>query len=456
MSSPGASSSRLFGTDGIRGTVNQFPMTAEISLALGKALGLLLRKKQSNSRVIIGKDTRLSCYVFENALIAGLCSMGVQTLMVGPLPTPGIAFITSAYRADAGIVISASHNPYSDNGIKIFSSDGFKISEELERELESLIEENNFEQHLPSASQIGKNSKIDDASGRYIEFTKATFPKALSLKEIKIALDCAHGASYRVAPLVFGELDAKVYVYGAHPDGLNINRKVGAIHPEVIQKAVIEHRADVGIALDGDGDRIIMVDEQAQIINGDTLLAICARNMKQCGRLKQDCVVGTVMTNWGVIKTLKEWGIELIQAPVGDRYVIREMISRKVNLGGEQSGHLIFSDHNTTGDGIIAALQVLAIMKEHDLRLSELSSSVKNYPQVLLNVPVQKKVPLGELEPLSELIARIETELGERGKVLLRYSGTESICRILVEGKKKKEIHAMASQLRELVLELIG
>src|SRR5262249_48230975 len=384
---------KLFGTDGVRGRANHFPMTVEVAMLLGKAVARVLRRHGGKHRVVIGKDTRLSCYMFENALVAGLNSMGVDTLMVGPLPTPGVAFITRAYRADAGIVISASHNPYYDNGIKIFSSDGFKLPDGIEEEMEAMITSHAFED-VPDDAQVGRNKRIADADGRYIEFVKATFPKGKTLKGLRIFLDCANGAARRVAPLVFWELDAEVFVTGNEPNGTNINSNCGALHPSVIQKGVIENKAHAGIALDGDGDRVIMVDEKGHIIDGDTILAICAQELKRREQLKNDRVVATVMTNFGVVKYLESLGIEVFLSKVGDRYVIQDMMANRAFLGGEQSGHLIFLEHNTTGDGLVSALQILRIMIESESTLSDLASCVKKFPQTLVNVQVKKKTPL--------------------------------------------------------------
>lgn len=443
----------LFGTDGVRGRANYFPMTAEIALALGKAAGLVFRRHGKKHRVVVGKDTRLSCYMFENALIAGLCSMGVDTLMVGPLPTPGVAFMVRAYRADAGIVISASHNPFFDNGIKFFSRDGFKLADELEKEIENLVIKGDFSSFLPRDEEMGRNSRVVEAYGRYIEFAKATFPKNKTLNPLKIALDCANGAAYKVAPLIFQELDAQVIALGVEPDGLNINKDVGALYPEKLRKTVIEEQADVGIALDGDADRVIMVDENAQIIDGDTILAICALDMKKRGVLKGDRVVATVMSNFGFLKTMSEAQIEVLQAKVGDRYVIQLMQERDCNLGGEQSGHLIFLDHNTTGDGIVAALQVLRIMIDTDSKLSDLASAVKRYPQVLENVPVKEKKPLEALSGVKAAIEEVEQKLGATGRVLVRYSGTENLLRVMVEAPKLKQANSLAKQIAEVVVQ---
>lgn len=446
----------VFGTDGVRGRANISPMTVETALALGRAAGKLFRVHDEKHRVVIGKDTRLSCYMFENALIAGLCSMGVDTLMLGPLPTPAVAFITRAYRADAGIVISASHNPYYDNGIKFFSSEGFKLSDDWEKDMEALIAENNFQDSLPSDWDIGKNTKIDDAGGRYIEFVKATFPRKLSLNNLKIALDCANGAGYRVAPLVFRELDATVFDYGIYPDGLNINDGCGSLHPETVQKAVIDHHADVGIALDGDADRVIMVDERAQIVDGDAILAICAEDMKKRGVLTNNTVVATVMTNLGIVQALEKMGIQVIRSKVGDRYVIKDMLQYDANLGGEQSGHLIFLEHNTTGDSLVSALQVLRIMMETDSKLSDLVAKFKPYPQTCINVQVTSKTPIDELPQVVEAIHKAEKELGDTGRVLVRYSGTEYLCRVMVEGQNDKHVHQLALTISEAVKNTIG
>ncbi len=447
---------RIFGTDGVRGRANVSPMAVETALALGRAAGKIFRTRLGKHRVVIGKDTRLSCYMFENALIAGLCSMGVDTLMVGPLPTPGVAFITRAYRADAGVVISASHNPYYDNGIKFFSSEGFKLPDSWEREMEALVQKNDFEDSLPADYDIGKNTKIIDADGRYIEFAKATFPRKLSLQNLKIVLDCANGAGYKVAPLIFRELDAEVFVYGNNPNGLNINEGCGALHPETIQKAVIDRRADIGIALDGDADRVIMVDENAQIVDGDTILAICARDMKKQGLLRNNKVVATVMSNFGFIKAMEELGIEVVKCQVGDRYVIQSMLEQEANLGGEQSGHLIFLDHNTTGDGLVSALQVLRIMIETDSKLSDLATIIKRYPQACVNVKVSSKPPLETLLQVRSIVESVEKTLGDTGRILVRYSGTEDICRVMVEGPKQKQVLQLASAVAQAIKQEIG
>lgn len=447
---------KIFGTDGVRGRANYAPMTVEIALALGRAAGKIFRSHAGKHRVVIGKDTRLSCYMFENALISGLCSMGVDTLMLGPFPTPGVAFITRAYRADAGIVISASHNAYYDNGIKFFSSEGFKLPDSWEKEMEDLIARNDFDDCLPAEFDIGKNTKINDADGRYIEFIKATFPRRQSLKNLRIALDCANGAAYKVAPLVFRELDAEVFVYGNTPNGLNINQDCGSLQPQLIQKAVIEHHADLGIALDGDADRVVMVDENAQIVDGDTILAICARDMKRQGILRNNRVVSTVMSNFGFLKAMQELDIEVIRSQVGDRYVIQDMLKYEANLGGEQSGHLIFLDQNTTGDGLVSALQILRIMTETDSKLSDLAAIVKRYPQTCINIKVASKPQIDTLTSVKNAIVDAEKILADSGRVLVRYSGTENICRVMVEGPKQKQVQQLATLIANAVKSEIG
>ncbi len=446
---------KLFGTDGIRGRANHFPTTPEIALLLGKAIAKVLRQDAGRHRVVIGKDTRRSCYFFENAIIAGLCSMGVDTLMLGPMPTPGVAFITRAYRAAAGIMISASHNPYYDNGIKIFDSDGFKLPDHIEKEIEALIHNNHFED-IPPDAEIGKNKRIDDVDGRYIEHLKNTFPTQKTLSDMRICLDCANGAAHRVAPLAFWELGGELCVRGDKPDGLNINQNCGSLHPELLQKMVIEEKADVGIALDGDGDRVLMIDEKGNIVDGDVLLAICAKAMKEHGKLKNNRLVATVMSNYGVIKHFESLGIEVFLSQVGDRYVIQEMLKNKAFLGGEQSGHLIFLDHTTTGDGILSALQVLGIMRESGKLLSELASSVAKFPQALVNIEVSEKPPLDTLKRVTQVQKDIESDLGREGRVLVRYSGTENLCRVMVEGSSQEQVERYAETIAAAIKSEIG
>lgn len=449
-------SNKIFGTDGVRGRANEYPMTVEVAMALGRAVGKMFKRHNGRHRVIIGKDTRLSCYMFENALIAGMCSMGIDTLMVGPLPTPGVAFLTRAYRADAGVVISASHNPFCDNGIKFFSSEGYKFSEEWEAQVEELLQTRQFEDSLPKDAEIGRNFKIIDADGRYIEFAKSTFPKHYSLKGLKIALDSGNGAGYRVAPMIFRELDAEVFEYGNRPNGLNINTGCGALYPQYIQSKVVENEADVGIALDGDADRVVMIDEKGHIIDGDMMVAICAREMKRRGILQKNTVVSTVMCNLGFIRAMEEEGIKVIQSQVGDRFVLQDMIKHGYNLGGEQSGHVIFSDWNTTGDGLVTALQVLGIMVTTGSTLSELATVMEKFPQTIINVKVKEKKPLDGLPKVKQVIKDVEDVMGSAGRVLVRYSGTEKICRVMVEHEDDKKVVEFANRIAEVLKKEIG
>ena len=447
---------RIFGTDGVRGKANHYPMTVEIALALGRAAGYVFRKAFKKSRVVIGKDTRLSCYMFENALVAGFCSMGVDTLMVGPLPTPGVAFITRAYRADAGVVISASHNSYEDNGIKIFSGDGYKLPDTLQDEIEKLMKDCMFDQCIPPDNEIGKNFKVNDADGRYIEFAKGTFPRKMTLEGLKIVLDCANGAAHRVAPLIFKELDADIFSYSINPNGLNINENCGSLYPDLIQKAVKQHHAHIGIALDGDADRVILVDELGSIIDGDVILAICARDLKENGLLESNTIVTTVMANFGMIKAMEALGINVVQAQVGDRYVIQEMLRFDSNLGGEQSGHMIFSDYNTTGDGLVTALQVLRIMIEKRKSLSELASFIEKYPQICINVKVKEKPDLKTLLEVQTAMQRGSDKLRGDGRLLVRYSGTEATCRVMVEAKDETVVQDVANEIAAAIKKSIG
>jgi len=448
---------KIFGTDGVRGHANKYPMTVEVALALGRAAGRFFKRDgQKRHRVVIGKDTRLSCYMYENALISGLCSMGVDTLMVGPFPTPGVSFITRAYRADAGVVISASHNPFYDNGIKFFSSEGFKLADDWEEEIEEIINFGSYKDALPSDRGIGKNTKVHDADGRYIEFAKGTFPRRQNLEGLKIVLDCANGGGYRVAPPIFKELDAEVIEYGVEPNGININENCGSLHPHFLQKKVIEHGADIGIALDGDADRVLLVDEKGEVVDGDMILALCARDMNNQGLLQNNAVVSTVMCNLGLVKAMEAEGIKVIQSKVGDRYVIQEMLKSGAKLGGEQSGHLIFADYNTTGDGIVSALQVLRIMMHTGKSLSKLASIMERYPQVCRNIKVEKKPPLESLPAVKEAIERVQKHLGKNGRVLVRYSGTENICRVMVEGRDAEDVERRAGVIAAIVQEEIG
>ncbi|MFQ5698632.1 MAG: phosphoglucosamine mutase [Myxococcota bacterium] len=441
---------KLFGTDGIRGCANLYPMTGEVMLELGRALAMVFRLGPDPDRihrVLIAKDTRLSGYMLEDALAAGLCSMGVHVLQVGPMPTPALAFLTADMRCDAGAMISASHNAFHDNGVKFFSHDGFKLPDEIEAQIEALMFSSRLERSRPSGEQIGRARRIDDASGRYIVFLKKTFPKSLSLDGVRIVIDCAHGAGYKVAPTVLAELGADVVPIGTEPSGTNINDGCGALHPERLQREVRRVRADVGVALDGDADRVLLVDESGQLVNGDQILALLGLEMQRTGTLERGTVVATVMSNLGLERALARRSVHLLRTDVGDRYVVEAMRREKLNLGGEQSGHVIFLDHNTTGDGMLTALQVLALTRRGERPLSELACVMEALPQVLRAEPVARKRPFDEVPELSESIRAVERELGSDGRVLVRYSGTEPVARVMVEGEQLDRIEALADDL---------
>ncbi|HEY3306920.1 MAG TPA: phosphoglucosamine mutase [Desulfuromonadaceae bacterium] len=448
---------KLFGTDGVRGVANVYPMTTEMAMQLGRAAAYIFKSSSKRRhRIVIGKDTRLSGYMLENALVAGICSMGVDVLIVGPLPTPGIANITSSMRADAGVVISASHNLFQDNGIKFFSGDGFKLPDEIELKIEQLIETNHIDSLRPIATEVGKAFRIDDAAGRYIVFLKNTFPQDMDLSGLKVVLDCANGAAYKVAPAVFEELGAEVIPLGVKPNGTNINAGFGSLHPEVISEAVKEHRADIGIALDGDADRVIVCDEFGNEVDGDHIMAICATDMLQRDILKKKTLVATVMSNMGLDIAIRKAGGKIVKTSVGDRYVVEEMRNQGYNLGGEQSGHMIFLDHNTTGDGVLSALQLLAIMRRQNKPLSELARVMIPLPQVLVNTRVREKVDIMTIAPIAKAIKDVEAKLNNEGRVLIRYSGTEPLLRVMLEGKDTYEISTWANEISDLVKKHIG
>ncbi len=445
----------LFGTDGVRGLANRHPMSPEIALALGRAITYVAgRGKTHTPRILIGKDTRLSGYMLETAIASGICSMGGRVILCGPIPTPAVAQLTVSMRADAGIVISASHNPYEDNGIKIFGSDGFKLPDEQEVELESLMDGAAggagaaLLAELPTGENIGRAEKLEDSRGRYVVFAKNTFPRDLLLDGVKVVVDAAHGAAYRVAPLVFQELGAEVTPLGVRPNGTNINKDVGALHPENVRAEVLKRGAALGIALDGDADRLIVVDEKGQIVDGDAVMALCAGRMLADGELKKGTLVATVMSNLGLERALAGKGGTLLRTGVGDRYVVEAMRQGGFNLGGEQSGHLIFLDHASTGDGIVAALQVLAIMVRTGKPLSELAhAAMERVPQILKNITLPSRKRLEEMGKLSAATAQVTRALGAEGRVLVRWSGTEPKLRIMIEGPDLAVIEAYASDL---------
>ena len=453
---PSEPSRRLFGTDGIRGVANVDPMTGEMMLQLGRALAYLIKNGSHRHRVVIGKDTRLSGYMLETALASGICSMGVDVLICGPLPTPAISQLTVSMRADAGAVISASHNPYQDNGIKFFSRDGFKLPDEIEMKIEELIANDELHHLRPTATSIGKAFRIEDAGGRYVVFAKSTFPKDLTLEGLTIVVDCGHGAAYRVAPCVLQELGAKVITIGAEPDGKNINKGFGALHPETMCKTVLKTGANLGIALDGDADRLIVADEKGRVVDGDAVMAVCGLDLLRRRALPKKTVVATVMSNMGLDQCVAKAGGRVVRTRVGDRYVVDEMRKNGYAFGGEQSGHLIFLEHATTGDGTVAALALLSVMVQSGKPISELAKVMEVYPQAQLNLAVREKPELGSLPAVMRAIRDVEKKLGSEGRVLVRYSGTEAKVRVLVEGPQKKLIDGYADDIAAELKKAIG
>lgn len=448
---------KLFGTDGIRGKANIYPITAEIALKIGMAVGEFFKNENKNkkTKILIGKDTRVSGYMIEYAITAGIVSMGADVLLVGPMPTPAIAHLTKSFAADAGIVISASHNPSEDNGIKFFDKNGYKLFEKDEKEIEKLALKNNFKTQNFTGDKIGRAKRIDDAAGRYIEFAKASIQNQ-SLKGIKIALDCANGAAYKIAPLIFEELGAEVITINNSPNGLNINKNSGALHPEIVSKIVKKSKADIGISLDGDADRIIICDENGETLDGDEIIAICAKELKEKNLLKDNVVVSTIMGNMGLQTSLKNIGIDMIRTDVGDKYVAKKMRDINASLGGEQSGHIIFSDYASTGDGIITGLQILKIMQNSKKKISQLKKVMTKYPQIIVNVKVKAKKPIDSMTDVKNAIISAEKELLKNGRINVRYSGTENKCRVMVEGKDSKKIEAIANRIAEIIRKEIG
>ena len=447
---------KLFGTDGIRGEANQYPMDGPFAFSLGQALAYVLRNRNPQSKIVLGRDTRISGPMIESALAAGIMSMGATPLLVGILPTPGIAFMTRSAPADAGIVISASHNPYQDNGIKIFSGDGFKLSDSDEETIEGLVLDKDLKTKCPSAGDLRSSFTLGDAERRYIDFLKSTFSRDLSMKGMKIVLDVANGATHRVAPDVFNEMGATVHVIHNHPDGININDHCGSQHTQDLEKEVVAKGAAIGLAFDGDGDRLIAVDEKGQRLTGDQILVICAKVMKGLGSLKNNLLVTTVMSNLGLRMACEKYGFDYHASKVGDRYVLETMRRLDGILGGEDSGHVIFLGHHTTGDGILAALQLIAAMVRVNKPLSELAGWMDIYPQKLINVKVESKPEISTVPEIVEVIAQAENDLGEQGRVLVRYSGTENLCRIMVEGPTEEITEKYCSKIAESVKLILG
>jgi phosphoglucosamine mutase len=459
MSSP----KKIFGTDGVRGTANIEPVTAETALKLGRAAGYVFKNLESRSRghgrhrIVLGKDTRLSGYMLENAISSGILSMGVDVLFIGPLPTPGVAYVTRSLRADAGIVITASHNPYADNGIKFFHADGYKLDDKIEDRIEHLVFSGEIETIRPTADAIGKAVRIDDALGRYIEYAKASFPRGLTLEGMRVVVDCAHGAAYRSTPSVLLELGADVVVYSDRPDGMNINRNCGSMHPQNLCRKVVEHQAHLGIAHDGDADRVLLCDEMGALIDGDDILAMAGLDMLARGTLAGKTIVSTIMSNAGLEAVITEAGGRVVRTAVGDKNVIDEMLRNGFNLGGEQSGHLIFRDYSSTGDGLVSALQILRIMKERDKPLSQLARCWTRFPQLVTNVRVREKIPFEDLDGLARLVAEAETALkAQGGRLLLRYSGTEPKARLLLEGHDAAALEVWSKRIGDVIQKLIG
>jgi phosphoglucosamine mutase len=454
---------RIFGTDGVRGVANVEPVTAETALKLGRAAAHVFTQlnprtipEGTRPKIVLGKDTRLSGYMLENALVAGITSLGVDVLLIGPLPTPGVAYITRSLRADAGIVLSASHNPYEDNGIKFFRHDGYKLDDQIEEQIETLVFTGKIDNIRPTAGKIGRAKRIDDALGRYVEYAKASFPRTMSLEEMRIAVDVANGAAYKSTPCILRELGAKVMVAHNEPNGININAECGSTHPEEIQRLVKQTGASVGITHDGDADRVLLCDEEGELVDGDEILAVAAVDLLKSKHLRNDTLVATIMSNFGLDETVAEHGGKVVRAKVGDRYVLEEMMKQNLNLGGEQSGHIIFRDFTTTGDGIISALQILRIMHATGQPLSKLKTCLKKYPQAQRNLKVKAKPPIEELREVVKLRDEVERELAGKGRVLLRYSGTEPKIRVLIEGRERAKIDQQANRIAEAIQHAIG
>ena len=459
----GMQTKKIFGTDGVRGVANVEPVTAETTLKLGRAAAYVFaelnpRRTPAGARpkIVLGKDTRLSGYMLENALVAGITSLGADVLLIGPLPTPGVAYITRSLRADAGIVLTASHNSYEDNGIKFFRYDGYKLDDQIEARIEQLVSTGEIDAIRPTANKIGRATRIDDALGRYVEFAKASFPRKMSLEEMRVSVDVANGAAYKSTPCILRELGADVAVSHNEPNGMNINDACGSTHPEEIQRIVQMNRADVGITHDGDADRVLLCDENGAIVDGDEILAIAAVDLLRRGQLRDKTLVATVMSNFSLDETITANGGRVVRTKVGDRYVIEEMMKQNFNLGGEQSGHIIFRDFTTTGDGIISALQILRIMHETGQPLSKLAACLRKYPQAQRNLVVKSKPPLEQLPEVIKLVSQTEKELAGKGRVLLRYSGTEPKIRLLIEGRDFDKIDQQANRIAEAIQNAIG
>ncbi len=447
---------KLFGTDGIRGVANEYPITAETALALGRAAAHFFAGRKDSPKIVVGKDTRISGDMLEHAIAAGICSTGADALLTGVLPTPAIAFLTAALRADAGVVISASHNPYQDNGVKLLNKDGFKLSDEIEEEIERILLDGNSSSLCENVVKTGRVKTVENAGKAYVEFLRKSVPESFSLDGMKIAVDCSNGAASKIAPNLFSELGADVVAIFDTPDGCNINENCGSQHTETLRKTVLESGADIGIAFDGDADRLVCVDEKGNEVRGDRIMFVCAKHLKKNGRLKNNLLVTTVMSNIGLRLALEKLGIEHAAAKVGDRYVMELMRERGACLGGEDSGHIVFLDRHTTGDGTLAALKLLEAVKAENKPLSELANEMTLYPQALVNVPVKERPPLETLPDVTRAIGDAEKRLGDKGRVLVRYSGTQLKCRVMVEGPTLEETDALCRKIADAVARSIG
>jgi phosphoglucosamine mutase len=447
---------KLFGTDGIRGEANRYPMNAETAFKVGQTVAHLFKRNSHRTRVVIGKDTRISGYMLESSLEAGITSMGGDSYLVGVLPTPGIAFITQSMRADAGIVISASHNPYQDNGLKIFDANGFKLTDAQENEIEEMILGDRLNSFLPEPKAMGKAVRINDIHGRYIVFLKNTFPRDLSMEGMKIILDTSNGATYRIAPDAFTELGADIRVIHNTPNGININDRCGSQHTQDLRKAVVESGAAIGLAFDGDGDRLIAIDEKGRELTGDQVMIICSCLLKKEGRLKNDLLVSTVMSNLGLRVACKKYGFRHHASDVGDRYVLADMLRLGAVIGGEDAGHMIFLEHHKTGDGIIGAMQLIAAMLREGKPLSELARLMDVFPQKLINIDVQSKPDISDIPAITQAIGQAQRELGDEGRILVRYSGTQNMCRVMVEGPSPELTEKYCRQIADVVKREIG
>lgn len=449
-------SNKLFGTDGIRGKANEYPLNVEMALSVGRAVANYFKPNDGSGQIIVGRDTRLSGPMIESALVAGVCSAGVDAVLAGIVPTPGVAALTIEFQALAGIVLSASHNPFHDNGIKIFNGQGFKLSEDVESVIEDFVL-NPDDLNKPEASpDIGTVQAVDDALAQYGEFLKKSVSSTLFMKDFKVVMDCSNGATFQIAPKLFEELGAAVYAYFTEPNGRNINNNCGSEHPEILAEKVRYHQADIGLAFDGDGDRLIVVDDSGSVISGDQIMAICAKHMQSSGQLRNNKVVTTAMSNMGLGKALKELGVEHIKAKVGDRHVMEAMLASGAVLGGEDSGHMIFMDHHTTGDGILSALKLMEVIQSENQPLSVLKKVMTVFPQELLAVDVQEKPNLESLPAIQKVIRDVETQLDDAGRVLVRYSGTQPVCRVMVEGPTVEETRMCCQMIADVIRKEIG